>query len=233
MRLRRTLFAFGCTFVLVACARTLSVRDVRESGFLGADAAKLHKGGKDEPALVYRTPDVDWASYTKMLLDPVTLWRPADAPDQGISHADAQMLSDYFYQLIYAKFSQEIEMVKTPQPHTLRAKVAITKAEKSDVVLDVVSTVVPELHAVSSLKRLVSGKPAFVGAAQIEVKVTDAMTGELLFASVAERVGGKTLDAKHLQAWGEVEQAMQFWVDQAAYRFCELQQRSTCVKPKS
>jgi hypothetical protein len=232
MKLRQMLFAIGCSFVLIACAPTRSARDVHESGFLGADAAKLHKGGKGEAALVYRNPNVNWASYTKMLLDPVTLWRPPDAPDQGISHADAQTLTDYFYNLIYKKFSQEIEMVRTPQPHTLRVKIAITKAEKSHVVLDVVSTVVPQLHAASSLKQLVTGKPAFVGSVQIEVKVTDAMTGELLGAGVAERVGGKTLDAEHLQTWGEVEEAMQFWVNHAAYRLCELQQKSTCVEPK-
>ena len=37
-----------------------------------------------------------------------------------------------------------------------------------------VSTVVPTLHALSSLDKLATGKPAFVGEAQIEVKVTDA-----------------------------------------------------------
>ena len=171
MRILHTLFAIGISIMLVACAQALPVQDVHKSGFLGADADKLHKGGKGEPALVYRNPNADWASYTKMLLDPVTFWRPPDEKDQGISNADAQTLTDYFYNLIYAKFSQEFEMVRTPQPHTLRAKVAITKAEKSHVALDVVSTIVPQLRAAPTLKQLVTGKPAFVGEAQIEVEL--------------------------------------------------------------
>ncbi len=38
---------------------TKPARDVHESGFLGADAALLRKGGEDEAPLVYKKPDVD------------------------------------------------------------------------------------------------------------------------------------------------------------------------------
>jgi len=204
---------------------------VHESGFLGGDAFKLKKGNKDDPALVYLKPDVDWRAYDKMLLDPVTFWRHPDAGSQGVSNKDIQVVVDYFYTLIYRKFSRDMEIVKTPQPDTLRVKVAITKAEKSHVVLDVISTVVPQLRLMSALKELVTGKPAFVGEVEIEMKTTDAMTGELLYECVAARVGGKTLDAEHFTSWGEVDEALQYWVDQASYRLCKLRMKSDCMKP--
>ena len=125
-----------------------------------------------------------------------------------------------------------MKIVKTPQPNTLRVKVAITKAEKSDVVLDVISTVVPQLHLLSSLKKLVTGKPAFVGEVEIEMKAANAMTGELLYECVAARVGGKTLDAQHFTSWGEADEALQYWVDQASYRLCKLRKKSDCVEPE-
>jgi hypothetical protein len=225
---------FLMSLILVsACASTKPYNHVRESGFLGVDAALLKKGGKGEPALVYRKPGVDWAHYDKMQLDPVTFWRAPESTHRGVSNHDIQQLSDYFYQLIYRKFSGQMKMVTTPQPNTLRAKVAITKAEKSDVVLDVVSTVVPQMRAASALKDLVTGKPAFVGEAQIEFKITDAVTGELLAEGVDARVGGKTLNADHFRSWGEVDEALQFWTDHAAYRLCELQNKRDCVEPKS
>lgn len=207
MKMKNLLIIMSVLLVVSACASTRSYRDVEKSGFLGSDAARLRKGDKDQPALVYLKPGVDWASYNKMLLDPVTFWRPPETGNQGVSHQDIQTVVDYFYPLIYQKFSQEMEMVKIPRPDTLRVKVAITKAEKSHVVLDVVSTVVPQLRAISALKDLVTGKPAFVGEVEIEMKVTDAMTGELLYECVAARVGGKTLDAKHFESWGEVDEA--------------------------
>lgn len=207
---------------------TKPARDVHESGFLGADAALLRKGGEGE--LVYKKPDVDWSSYDKMLLDPVTFWRPPGEAT-GISAQDAQTLINYFTHLIYEQFSKEIQMVNHPEPNTMRVKVAIVKATQSHAALDMVSTVVPALRAVSALKNLVTGKPTFVGQAEIEVKVTDAMSGELLAEAVADRVGNKTLDADHLHSWGDVEEAMRFWTVHAAYNLCELQDKPNCVEP--
>lgn len=194
--------------LLASCANTRQARDIHPSGFLGADAAKLEKGGKGKPALYYRNPDVDWSKYDKMLLEPVTFWDAPGGKDRGVSQHDAQQVVNYFHDLIYSTFSKEMEMVNSPQPGTLRAKVAITKLEKSHVALDIISTIEPQARALSGLKALVTGKPAFVGEAAIAVKVTDATTGALLAEAVDERVGGKTLSAEHFKSWGEVDQAL-------------------------
>jgi hypothetical protein len=130
--------------LLASCANTRQARDVQPSGFLGADAAKLQKGGKGRPARYYSRPGVDWSKYDKMLLDPVTFWDAPDGKDRGISQHDAQQVVNYFHDLINSTFSKEIEMVDSPQPGTIRAKVAITKLEKSHVVLDLISTVEPQ-----------------------------------------------------------------------------------------
>ena len=86
-------------------------------------------------------------------------------------------------------------MVESPEPHTLRIQGAITKIEPPHVALDVVSTVVPQARLASKLTELVTGKPAFVGEAQVETKITDAESGKILAEGVDRRVGGKKLDA--------------------------------------
>ncbi|MEA3410585.1 MAG: DUF3313 domain-containing protein [Pseudomonadota bacterium] len=218
--------------LLSACANTRQARDVHPSGFLGTDAVKLQKGGKGMPALYYLKPGVDWSKYDKMLLDPVTFWDAPDGKDRGVSKEDAQQVVNYFHGLIYTTFSKEMKMVTTPQPGTIRVKVAITKAEKSHVVLDLVSTIEPQARVLSGLKDLVTGKPAFVGEAAIAVKINDATTGDLLAEAVDERVGGKTLSAEHFKSWGEVDQALQYWVSHAARRLCDLQKRPSCPEVK-
>ena len=218
--------------LLASCANTRQARDVHPSGFLGADAAKLEKGGKGKPALYYLKPGVDWSKYDKMLLDPVTFWDAPDGKDRGVSQHDAQQIVNYFHELIYSTFSKEMEMVDSPKPDTIRAKVAITKLEKSHVALDIISTIEPQARTLSGLKELVTGKPAFVGEAAIAVKVTDATTGELLAEAVDERVGGKTLSAEHFKSWGEVDQALQYWAAHAARHLCELQKRPSCPEVK-
>ncbi|MCB2193584.1 MAG: DUF3313 domain-containing protein [Deltaproteobacteria bacterium] len=217
---------------LAACAAPKGVHeDVKPGGFLGADAAKLEPGGPGQPAWIYVNPMTKWPSYDKMLLDPVTFWRDPGAPDQGISMTERQKLANYFYQVIYKAMSKQITMVSTPGPGTLRVQVALTKAVPSKVGLDVISTVVPQAVVISSLKDAVTGKPSFVGEAAVASKVTDAETGELLGAWVADRIGGKQLDAAEISTWGDVEQAMRFWADNAAYRLCKRQGKPNCVKP--
>jgi len=221
------------TLLGAGCAGTTRDPNVYYSGFLG-DYSKLVEGGDKQAERRYLRPHVDWASYNKVLLDPVTMWRGDESRSKGISSHDAQMMANYFYQLIYKDLkAQGLEIVVTPMPDTLRVQVAITKLEESHVVMDVVSSVIPATIALSGLDKLVTGKPAFVGEAAIEVKVTDAMSGELLGAGVDHRVGGKLLQASHFTSWGEVQEIMQKWAAYGSYNLCELQERSNCIKPNT
>lgn len=231
MKLAPVFFILASIGLMASCSSTKPARDVQPSGFLGADASLLRKGGEGEAPLMYRKMNVNWASYNKILLDPVTFWNAPGEDRSGISSSDKQMLVNYFHQLIYNALSKDFRMVPMPEPNTLRVKVAISKAEQSHVVLDVVSTVVPQLRVLSGLKNLVTGKPAFVGEAQIEYKITDAATGTLLAEGAADRVGGKTLNAEHFKSWGDVEEAFQFWVTHAVYKLCTLQGKPGCTMP--
>ena len=214
------------------CTQSSRAPAIQDSGFLGADAALLKPGKEDQAQLVYQRPGVNWASYRKILLDPVTLWKGKQSTGRGISAQDEQMLVNYFYSVIRGALEKEgFALVSAPEPDTMRLKVAITKAEESDVALNVISTVVPALHALTSLDKLATGKPAFVGEAQIEVKATDALSGELLGAGIDHRVGGKELNASTMTSWGAVEDMMHLWANHGAYNFCRMQKRDNCVPP--
>ncbi|MDX1412154.1 MAG: DUF3313 domain-containing protein, partial [Nitrospirales bacterium] len=133
--------------LLVGCAATKQARDVERSGFLGDIYPKLRKGKEGEALLVYKPEKINTArfsKYTKILLDPVTVWRGEESREAGVPQKDIQVLADHFYSLLYLTFEQDYEMVQMPGPNTLRIQVAITKVEESMVVMDVVSTVVPQ-----------------------------------------------------------------------------------------
>ena len=225
---------FVAVLVAGGCASSTRAPDIDKSGFMGADFALLKPGPEQRAQLVYIRPGVDWAAYRFVLLDPVTVWNGKESTGKGISAADAQILVNYFYSVIYAALEKEgFTIVNAPGPDTLRVKVAITKPEESNVALNVISTVIPALHAASSLDKLATGKPAFVGEAQVEVKATDALSGELLAAGIDHRVGGKVLDASMMTSWGDVEAIMRLWASHGAYNLCRLQNRKNCEPPKS
>ena len=220
--------------VLVAggCAQPSRAPAIRDSGFLGADAALLKPGQPGQAQLVYQRPGVDWARYRNIMLDPVTLWKGRESAGRGISPQDEQTLVNYFYSVIRGALEKEgFTLVSAPEPNTLRLTVAITKAKETDVAMNVVSTVVPALHALTALDKLATGKPAFAGEAQIEVKATDAFSGQLVGAGIDHRVGGKALDASTMTSWGDVEAMMRLWANHGAYNFCRMQKRNNCVPP--
>ncbi|MDX1431205.1 MAG: DUF3313 domain-containing protein [Gammaproteobacteria bacterium] len=234
--MRNLLLSLLLSVVVVAsgCASTTRARDVTESGFLGADYNLLEPGADDEAQERYIKPGVDWASYRNVLLEPVTLWRGKTAGGEDVPRKQAQVLTDYFYNVIKeALHTQGMQLVSTPQPHTLRVAVAVTKPEEANVGLNVMSSVVPQLHVISSLDKALTGKPAFVGQAQVEFKVTDAESGELLAAGIDHRIGGNVLNNAALSSWGQVEEMMRLWADHGSYNLCKRQGRSDCVAPKS
>ena len=80
---------------------------------------------------------------------------------------------------------------------------------------------------------LATEKPAFVGAAQIELKITAAQTGKVVAAAVDRRVGGKTV-GKGFDSWADVKHAFDWWAELAAYRLCVTTGGANCPeKPKA
>ncbi|MBU1275265.1 MAG: DUF3313 domain-containing protein [Proteobacteria bacterium] len=232
MRIWRVVLLLTAAAAMSACAASSRpAGEVKASSFLGSAIHKLKPGGADGASLIYLNPKAEWASYDKMLLDPVTFWRDSGETGEELSQQDKQMLADYFYAVIAKAMSTQVTLVSAPGPGVMRVQVAVTKADPSIVALDVVSTVLPQAIAMSAVKTALTGKPAFVGEACIAVKVTDSVSRKLLGAWVADRVGGKDLSAAQFDSWGDVEQAMRFWAAKAAHDLCNLQKKPDCGQP--
>lgn len=229
-KLYSSLLITGLLF-LTGCAATKPGPVPQYTGFL-QDYSILQQGKKGQVERLYSNPQADWKKYNKILLDPVTLWRGKGSQLNGISPSDAQHMADYFYQLMYHKFSRNYQMVTKPEANTLRISVAIVKLEEGHVALETFSTIIPQAKGITKLANLVTGKAPLVGKASVEAKVTDAQTGTLLAAGVDERIGGKTLSSLSLSSWGDVEYVMQFWVNRASYNLCIKRGDSNCIAPE-
>ncbi len=216
------------------CAETRHVKSVEKSGFLGKELyEKMTPGDEDklEAALRWIDRSSDYHGYTKMILDPVVLYRQPQHLGGGNSNDNAQMLLNYFYNKLYLALGKQWDLVNEPGPGILRVQAAVTDYEQSWVALDMISTVVPQLRVTAEAKGFATGKPSFVGGVQAEVKVSDAQTGKVVAAAIDRRVGGKSL-SKGTDSWADVKNAMDFWALQAAYRFCAVTGKPNCVKPK-
>ncbi len=225
--------------LLTGCAATKQARTVTTSGFLQDLYPQMREGKGDEALLVYRNPNVDWsakASYKKILLDPVMIWRGKDSKLEGPEQKDVQAIADAFYALVYQELSKDYDMVKEPGPKTFRMQAALTDVEQSSPALDVLSSVPAPFNVAfvaSTVKTLSTGTPLFKGAASVEAKFMDAESGEVLAAAVDRRVGGRFLDREVFDSWNDVYGALKYWAQLTRFRLCQLRKQADCVRPES
>ncbi len=217
--------------LLAGCAQTSQARSVERSGFLG-DYSMLREGKSGEALLVYKNPKANWASYDKIMLDPVTVWMGTDSQMKGVSPEDSQLLADLLYTKIKDALQGDYKFVSAPGPGVMRLQVAITEADKPNAVMHTVGNVVPQLMMLSNLKKLATGTGAFVGLASVEAKMTDGANGELLMAAVDKRGGGKG-PARAVEGTGaDIEHAYGYWAQKLKYRLCQQRGGANCVEPK-
>jgi hypothetical protein len=183
------------------------------SGFLGNDYSLLTPPapGSDQKAMLrYVNPNVNWGSYNRLLIAPVTFWA---ADDSKISAADQQALCNYAYNEFVKVLGKNFILASQPAPGVMKISLALTDATTATPGLRSISVVVPQARALSAIKMLATGSYAFVGSAQGAFKANDSVSGQLLAAAVDERVGGTSVKNVTVFKWGDAENAIDYWTN--------------------
>jgi len=228
-----TLAALAALVVLSGCVSSSQARKVTPSKFLGDSASLLKKGGKNDVLLVYRNKKTDWKSYDKIIVDPVTIWDVEHSTLPADQLADYQRLVDDFYATLKAKLSKDYGMTDTPGAGAMRLQVAIVNGGQANSALKVAKTIAPYAGTADTLWSFATGKPAFAGEVSIEYMVKDSQSQELLAAGADRRVGGTQLGKATLSRWGDVQNILVYWTDQAVYLLCVDRRAKDCKKPKA
>jgi hypothetical protein len=209
------------------CASTQEAKSVEKSGFLGdysmlkeGQRSTFGQGAENQALLIYKNPAADWRKYKKVQLDPVTVWLGANSKMKEVSAEDRQRLANLLWSKIDEQLRKDYEMTSQPGPDVVRIQVAITEGESSNVVLDTVSSIIPQTRVLSGAKSMATGVSAFTGSASVEMKVTDGSTGTLLVAAVDRRGGTKSLSGV-TNSWNDVEEAFRYWAEKMRYRACQ------------
>lgn len=216
----------GTLLLLAGCAgqnpmgeSTTKVDEVRKSGFL-QDYSILKKGGEGRMNLVYVNPKANFSRYSKIMVDPVTIWLTAGSNLSKIPPKERQLMANELHDLIVQAFQKDFEIVNTPEPGTMRFRVALVDAKESNPFLDTISTYVPQARLIQAAATVGSDTAAFVGEAGVEAEARDAETGELLGAVVDRRAGTKGLGDSTLDSWGDVRRIFKHWVEQVRADLC-------------
>ena len=200
--------------------------DVKEARLVNPDI--LVQGTDDKALYRYVNPKADVKQYTMVLIDPVMVYK--DAVLDKDERENYQKLANNAFVYLTKELEKDYRIVKDPVPGTLRVQMAIVDADSSKPVRNTLSTIVPVGMALSLVKYTATGKQAGVGEITVEMKITDASTGELLGAAVDRRVGGKEL-SKLWSGWHNADDALQYWAKKLSFTLCDMRGGAKCVKP--
>ena len=199
----------GCSTVQKAPINSAALN----CGLIGKYCGQLTPGSKEQMGLRYVNPAAQWSQYSKVVIAPVTYWGSEEAK---IPSSDQQTLVNYFQKTLKEQLAKKFQVVDEPGPGTFTLTVALTDADTATPVLRSISMIVPQAHMIANLKYLATGTFPFVGGAQVEAKVTDSVSGQVLAAAVDKRLGGGNFTTGFQWQWGDVENAMNFWGETAA-----------------
>ncbi len=216
--------------LLGGCGPSMQARSVDVKESLLVNPSLLEKGTGEQALYRYVNPAADVKKYTKIMIDPVLIAKDAqlDAKEQE----NYQKLANNAYVYLTKELEQDYKIVNTPGPDTMRLQTAIIDADSSKPVRNITSSIMPIGIALSTLKYAATGKPSGVGEITMEMKITDADTGQLLGAALDRRVGGK--DPKGLfNTWYNADSAMQYWAKRLRYVLCTERGGTDCegIKP--
>lgn len=230
--LTRSAITTGCillALVLGGCAGSYQARkvDLKEATLVNQD---LLTPGKDDQMLYrYVNPKADVKQYSKMMIDPVLVKKDGELDKDELQNY--QNLANNAYVFLTKELGKDYTLVSAPEPGAMRIQMAITDADSSKPVRNTLSTFVPIGMVVNLIKYTAVGKQTGVGEITVEMRITDATTGELLGAALDRRVGGKEL-SKLWSSWANADAALEYWAQRLRFVFCDMRGEGVkCVKP--
>lgn len=206
---------FAITASMLALAACSTPTQVSEGpatdGFLPNTEALL-PGGVGEPALFSTYPSVVWYSYTKMILEPATLWSGSYGGLATVPPTERKTLANAVFSEMQFVSEQLCEMVDTPSVGTLIVNVALVEADTPDPALNAISSTKPGLRLADTIGTTPFDPAAgtFVGHAMLKTIARDATTGAVLWQTIDRRPTDATRGAP-LASWREVDLALKSW----------------------
>ena len=182
------------------------------AGFL-PQPGLLRPGGPGRADLVYLNPNVNFASYNKVLIDPVTIWTGPSSELNGVPADQKRALANAAYADLYAALKGHCQMVQTASPGTIQFRFALVDTKEPNAALNTIATYAPYASTAYSVASFTFNKGVgyFSGTATGQAFATDAVNGTLLWQAVDKRGGTTALVANTLDNWRDVRHVFEAW----------------------
>lgn len=224
----------SCTLgaLLTACTASQTGPESTTSAILPEDVqAQLQPGESDlAPDLLYVAPGIDGRGYDKVMIDPIIYFAPPQAP-RRISADDRQTLVNNFHILMGREIGKDFLLAIEPQRGTVRVQFALLAETAQPVAMDTVAMVAREdpntQVVIDSLASPIAPGADLI----IESLWTDAVTGQVVGATVDRHFGQGSFDGASFTSWAEVNRYLEAYAVLVRYRICSFRGGTGCTPP--
>ncbi|WP_341316459.1 DUF3313 domain-containing protein [Paraburkholderia sp. IMGN_8] len=183
VKAQHLLIAAFCT-ALIGCS---SVQPVAYSGIASAPYLKPNTQN-DSGRVPYRfAPQTEWQKYTKLIIDPVTVYQGADNQFGDMSGEDKAALASYMQTKFAEKLQTRFQLANEAAPNTLRLKLILTGAKTNTPVLSTFTHFDIGGNLYNGVQAARGKEGAFSGSVIYAVEIYDASTNRLLSAYVTKQ----------------------------------------------
>jgi hypothetical protein len=188
IRLPRLLRLWGAGSLVSACLAVAACSSSTPVDYQGlASAHQLRPAKDDETPFQYRDNAVALANYSKILIDPVTLYDGPDAQFGSVSAEDRQIVAQYMQAKFAEILGEKFRIVTVPGPGIARLHLTLTGIETSTPVLSTLSHLAPVGVVVNGGLEAAGRNGTNFGSVSYAVELSDSATNTLLYAYVTKQ----------------------------------------------
>lgn len=201
--------AFCLLASLAACSGGTKQGEAPRLGAMLPAPEKMRAGETGESAYVFVEPSTVFYTYTRMMLEPVTLWAGPYAGLETMPPASRKALANAVYSEVSHVADQLCQMVDKPGPATLIVNVALIDAAVTDPTMVTISGTSAEARLPDTLGKEAFDVDAgaFVGRAVLQIVGRDALTGAVVWQAI-DRRPADAATGKPLDSWYDVTYAL-------------------------
>lgn len=135
--------------------------------------------------MVYRAPNVNARQYTRFIVEPVQIYRAADAKFDDATEQQKQRMAAFMQSELVRALGDKV--TTTPGPNVARVKLTLAGLESNTPVAATASRVLP-VGLVANVVQSARGEPgSFTGSVTYAAEVVDSMTGKPIVVAVQKR----------------------------------------------
>jgi hypothetical protein len=174
--------------LIAVCAILAGCSSAQPVAYTGIASSNYLKPSTDSGKIPYAySPQVNWQDYSKIIIDPVTIYQGMDNQFGNLSQDDRTGLANYMQASFSKNLATRFEVTDSPAAGTLRLHLTLTGATTSTPVLSTLLHIDIAGNLYNGVQAMRGGDAAMTGSVLYAVEIYDADSNQLLDAYVTKQ----------------------------------------------